>query len=324
MSSALGRARDGTVGYWDGLPSRESRVEGRSSWQAVRGLDITPRRAVMDQAIQSLFAVEFQSSGAANDTGMVSFQNQPLVTLHRPGLELVKTTQLPHLRAAADLRFDRLTEIRVETSNIQSFFAGVSYMSSGATKWTMALLQAVFRLCTRIEMPVKLGFDLPRPITLAYEVQPIIQTPGHGAWPSGHATESFAGATLLSRLFYDHAEGAAFDPGAALQQQNQLYRHAERIAINRTVAGVHYPTDSMAGAVLGVTMAEALVNLLDGKTETTARVYRGDLYEGDFNLSLLSAELAAQDKITESTVQIDSSVVPEWLKDMWAEAQTEA
>lgn len=35
-------------------------------------------------------------------------------------------------------------------------------------------------------------------------------------------------------------------------------RQASRIAINRTVAGVHYPVDSAAGAVLGLTLAKFL------------------------------------------------------------------
>ena len=36
-------------------------------------------------------------------------------------------------------------------------------------------------------------------------------------------------------------------------------RQAARIAINRTVAGVHFPADSAAGAVLGLTLGQYLV-----------------------------------------------------------------
>ncbi|EAU43827.1 hypothetical protein R2601_07836 [Salipiger bermudensis HTCC2601] len=276
----------------------------------------------MDQAIQSLYDVSFEHSDITNTSGTVSFQGNPLVTLQRPRMKVLEEKQLGFLRAAADLRYDRLSEIRVETSNIQSFFASVSYMSSAATKWQLALTQAVFRLCTHVEMPVKLGFDVPRPITLAYQVQPIIQTPGHGAWPSGHATESFAAATLLSRLCHDHSK--PLDPTELLAKQTPFYRQAERIAINRTVAGVHYPTDSMAGAVLGVTMAEALVNLLDERDETTARCFNGRDYEGDFNLALMSEQIAdKKGAITETKVKIDPSVVPDWLRTMWGKALKE-
>ena len=36
----------------------------------------------------------------------------------------------------------------------------------------------------------------------------------------------------------------------------QLQRQAARIAINRTIAGVHYPIDSVAGRILGTSLAE--------------------------------------------------------------------
>ncbi len=100
-------------------------------------------------------------------------------------------------------------------------------------------------------------------------------------------------------------------------------RIAARIATNRTVAGVHYPTDSMAGAVLGMTMAEALINLLDGRKETPTRIYHGDTYRGDFNVSLLGEALKDKDIVTVGKVAIDPSQVPAWMKEMWAEIKSE-
>ena len=44
-------------------------------------------------------------------------------------------------------------------------------------------------------------------------------------------------------------------------------RQAARIAINRTVAGVHFPIDSVVGAILGLELAEFIAELSmpDGK-----------------------------------------------------------
>lgn len=51
-----------------------------------------------------------------------------------------------------------------------------------------------------------------------------------------------------------------------------LLRQAARIAINRTVAGVHYPMDSRAGQVLGTSLAEYVVARC-GDPALTARGY---------------------------------------------------
>jgi hypothetical protein len=53
-------------------------------------------------------------------------------------------------------------------------------------------------------------------------------------------------------------------------------RQAARIAINRTVAGVHFPADSAAGAVLGLTLGQYLVNRANG----TAANYRAAEFDG--------------------------------------------
>lgn len=93
-------------------------------------------------------------------------------------------------------------------------------------------------------------------------IQPIIQTPDHSTFPpSGHATEAYALATVMHRL--QTGKGGAKHGGV---DNNALpFRIAHRIAANRTVAGgVHYPVDSAAGAVLGMTIAEAVLSLCDG------------------------------------------------------------
>lgn len=80
-------------------------------------------------------------------------------------------------------------------------------------------------------------------------VQPIFPTPGHGSYPSGHATQAFAIATVLG-----HLAG-----GSGPMADGALWRLAARIAVNRTVAGIHYPVDSALGAVLGVTLGRAIL-----------------------------------------------------------------
>lgn len=71
------------------------------------------------------------------------------------------------------------------------------------------------------------------------------------SFPSGHASTSFAGATML----------AAFAPRLRVP----LYALAVLIAFSRLYNGVHYPTDVLAGAVLGTLVAVVLRRMLGGR-----------------------------------------------------------
>lgn len=64
------------------------------------------------------------------------------------------------------------------------------------------------------------------------------------SYPSAHATTSFAAARVLTR-----------DGGLP---RLPVYALAKAMALSRIYAGVHYPTDVLAGATLGTAMAELL------------------------------------------------------------------
>ena len=101
-------------------------------------------------------------------------------------------------------------------------------------------------------------------------------------------------------------------------EQSQPMRLAARIAANRTVAGVHYPTDSMAGAVLGLTIGEMIVSALEGETETPVRVFDGASFTGDFDLASLHAVINPQ-TTKRNIAALQSDVVSK----LWAFAKAE-
>jgi hypothetical protein len=68
--------------------------------------------------------------------------------------------------------------------------------------------------------------------------------PGHPAYPSGHSTQAHALAYLLASWFP--------------QREDEFLQAAGKVAKNREIAGLHYPSDSLAGKKL----ARQLVVLL--------------------------------------------------------------
>jgi undecaprenyl-diphosphatase len=88
-------------------------------------------------------------------------------------------------------------------------------------------------------------FARPRPCTaLAGTLEPLLDCGAAFSLPSNHATNSFAVVTVIG-LFYRRLAL----PAAAL---------ALLVAYSRLHLGVHYPSDVLAGAVLGTAVGGAL------------------------------------------------------------------
>lgn len=69
--------------------------------------------------------------------------------------------------------------------------------------------------------------------------------PGHPSYPSGHATMAYAWAFLI----------AAFKPA----YRHRLEEAARRVAWNRVVAGLHFPTDGEGGRAFAVEIAAQIM-----------------------------------------------------------------
>jgi len=156
------------------------------------------------------------------------------------------------LRSYADLRADRLAEINTQISDLLSFFGAIVHMNTGARERTMELLTVTQDFAILLEQQAKHFCWSPRPFHIAPEVFPIIQTPDHSSFPSGHAVESFALATVVHRLMTKQ------DAKSGLAERAIPFRIAHRATVNRTIAGVHYPVDNAAGALIGIAIGEAL------------------------------------------------------------------
>ncbi|WP_332738541.1 PA-phosphatase [Hydrogenophaga sp.] len=214
--------------------------------------------------------LEFANLQASN------IQRKPLVKLRAPTKAQFKK-QLDLVAAYADLRADRAAEIVAQVVPPMAFLSSVVGLTAHRHKKTLQLLDLVFSLCVHVEMRFKHIFASLRPVAMSPQIQPMIETPGHGSWPSGHATEAFAMAVLLEALL-NAAPGAGTPPNGT-ESREQLQRLAARVATNRVVAGVHFPVDSAAGRLLGTALAEFLVARATG-TKVHERGFDGRLFEG--------------------------------------------
>jgi membrane-associated phospholipid phosphatase len=90
-----------------------------------------------------------------------------------------------------------------------------------------------------------------RPPVANPDPTPLVTVPGDPAFPSGHASTSFACAAVLTWL-------TPLSPAP-------LFAVAALVAISRVYVGVHYPLDVVGGAVLGVAVATALRLLVEAR-----------------------------------------------------------
>jgi acid phosphatase (class A) len=110
---------------------------------------------------------------------------------------------------------------------------------------TAALMDAGAKQLNPLLFKLKLRFDRVRPSILDPRLKPVLEVPGHPAYPSGHASQAFFIACLLAEL----------DP-----PNREVYlADATAIAKRREIAGFHYPSDTAAGALLARQVLDVLL-----------------------------------------------------------------
>jgi len=94
-----------------------------------------------------------------------------------------------------------------------------------------------FALERPLYLVLKRGFKRNRPAQALADFQSVIVPADHFSFPSGHTSGAFLVATVLVGLF----------PALG----GPLYLWAGTVGMSRVVLGVHFPSDIVAGALLG-------------------------------------------------------------------------
>jgi membrane-associated phospholipid phosphatase len=195
------------------------------------------------------------SGGVGAEKVELKADNQVIATLNRPDVSYFKD-QLPLVLSWADLRVERTPEILAQIDNQFAFVAAITGLHPERHRFTVEFLVNAIQFTVLVEMQFKHKLACWRPHQYSAQVQPMITTPGHGSFPSGHSTQAFVLARLMDAIFPDKPANKAKEFEG---ERIQLYRQAARIACNRVIAGVHFPVDSVAGRLLGHSIAEYIL-----------------------------------------------------------------
>ncbi len=138
---------------------------------------------------------------------------------------------------------------------------GKSYLA--AALWTFLISCCAVFLAEWLEYLIKNFIARERPCRAIEGIRLIVSCPRSFSMPSGHATSSFAVAAPLYYLTRDYLHWAWRIIPLLL---------ASFIAFSRIYLGVHYPSDVLAGALLGAVIGVALSLLYERTASKQKRI----------------------------------------------------
>lgn len=141
----------------------------------------------------------------------------------------------------------------ISTPALDSVMIGITYSATSAVLW---FVLAFVMTCTRryrrvgvavivsvlfayvlVDLIIKPAVDRPRPFDVG-DFHLLVAPPETPSFPSGHTASSFAAATAI--LLYRRSAGVL------------AMAYATLVGLSRIYLCVHWPTDVVAGAVIGV------------------------------------------------------------------------
>jgi len=137
--------------------------------------------------------------------------------------------------------------VQVENEDIWLFGAEVvgPWFTAANLPLTAAFFAQVREDFIPINRAAKALYPRRRPAFSDPRIKPCVEFADTGAYPSGHGIQSSLWAGLLGEIFPEHAAGFA---ARALETRRF-----------KTISGVHYPSDIVAGQVVGEAAARAML-----------------------------------------------------------------
>ena len=168
------------------------------------------------------------------------------------------------LRTIIDLapeREERFNEIsdQDDADGAVNYWLGMLQISPSRHPATYLMVRTGRRIGEHVVMCLKGLFRSPRPSQLCPGIVPMIDPPSTPSFPAGHAVQAYLISYLLAYSLPKLPQ--QLTPANSGDASGALFDLAERISVNRIVAGVHYPTDIFAGRAVGIACFEALTRI---------------------------------------------------------------
>jgi membrane-associated phospholipid phosphatase len=198
---------------------------------------------------------DFVATNWRTTTDLTMTTKWSLITAATTDLEINALTL-----AARDERAPAMGEILSQDVEFTTDFMALLAITPGSHPNTYRVLHIASLIGSYAVLYYKGLRDRPRPSQLCPALLPPIPMPGHASWPSGHATQAWLKALCIEHVLQGVLPGTLTtgDLGAVSSNLRTL---AIRIARNREIAGLHYPSDSDAGRKLAETIAPFLTGM---------------------------------------------------------------
>jgi hypothetical protein len=164
--------------------------------------------------------------------------------------------ELDYLRSLMENdRAAYMAEIVAQHDNAPFYWISMLGMTNGSKPSSLKLMQMAMRIGEMTAIYYKNRYSRVRPSTIYPGLMPPFGPPGHPAFPSGHALQGWLITYALEEATHSSALGQSI-------YHEQLEWLADRVAVNRERAGLHYPSDStgakfIAGRVFALLKANA-------------------------------------------------------------------